>query len=147
LDFGVKFKYIYQLSNFKKMRVIKTNLIIILVVIVLAVVTGGFFLINSIVGEIETPLETHTAEGSLIHYVDIVGFAFSPEDIIIKQGETIVWTNKDLAKHTATSDSEDEIDSELLAKGESYSHTFDIIGEFSYHCVPHPYMIGKIIVE
>jgi len=125
----------------------KTNLIIILGIIILGIIAGGFLIKNLMGDKIEAPLETHTAEGSLIHYVDIDGFAFNLEEITIKQGETIVWINKDLAKHTATSDFGDEIDSELLAKGESYSHTFDVIGEFPYHCAPHPYMTGKIIVE
>lgn len=79
--------------------------------------------------------------------IDIANFAFSPSEIRIKAGDTIVWTNKDSARHTVTSDSGSELGSALLSDGESYSHTFSAAGTFSYHCAPHPYMKGKIIVE
>jgi len=79
--------------------------------------------------------------------LDIANFAFSNKQLRIKQGDTVIWTNKDSARHTVTSDSGSELDSELLADGESYSHTFSQKGSFAYHCTPHPNMKGKIIVE
>src|SRR3989344_7268471 len=83
--------------------------------------------------------QTYTAE--------ISNFAFSPSEIRIKAGDKVVWTNKDSARHTVTSDSGSELGSSLLGQGESYSHTFSTPGIFNYHCAPHPYMKGKIIVE
>lgn len=79
--------------------------------------------------------------------IDISGFAFKPDALTIKAGDSVTWTNKDSAKHTVTSDSGDELDSILLSKGETYSHTFNTPGEYSYHCTPHPYMKAKIIVQ
>lgn len=38
-------------------------------------------------------------------------------------------------------------DSGLLAQGGSYSATFDEAGEYAYHCHPHPYMTGRIVVS
>ncbi|MBI2046845.1 cupredoxin family copper-binding protein [Candidatus Pacearchaeota archaeon] len=79
--------------------------------------------------------------------INIENFAFSPSEIRIKAGDTIVWTNKDSVSHTVTSDSASELSSGFLSRGESYSHKFNTAGTFNYHCAPHPYMKGKIIVE
>ena len=57
------------------------------------------------------------------------------------------WTNRDSVRHTVTSDSGNELDSELLSQSGSYSHTFAQTGTYDYHCKPHPYMTGTIIVE
>ncbi len=78
--------------------------------------------------------------------VDISGIAFSPLEIRIKKGESVSWKNFDNISHTATSDS-GIFDSGLLEKGESFSFTFDEVGEYPYYCIPHPLMRGKIIVE
>jgi plastocyanin len=43
--------------------------------------------------------------------------------------------------------SADAPSSELLAKGESYSFTFKKAGTYTYHCTPHPYMKGTVVVE
>jgi len=79
--------------------------------------------------------------------IGISGFTFSPETLVIKVGDTVTWTNQDSAKHTVTSDSGSELNSELLRKGEGYSHTFTQAGIYEYHCEPHPYMTGKVVVE
>lgn len=80
--------------------------------------------------------------------MDIKDFAFSKTSIKIKKGTTVTWTNQDDAKHdiSPTDGADDFEASELLAKGESYSSTFDKVGEYSYKCSPHPYMKGMITV-
>src|SRR3989344_7851303 len=65
-------------------------------------------------------------------YVDIEDFAFSPETLTVKKGNRVVWTNRDSAKHTVTSDSDGELDSDLLSRDEEYSHIFDDEGVFGY---------------
>lgn len=88
--------------------------------------------------------------------------AYSPNPINIKVGDTIVWTNDDTSEtpfHTVTfgtgSDDKNkgqEFDSRLtgatalVAKGTTFTHTFDAAGEFPYFCQLHPTMIGKVIV-
>ena len=79
--------------------------------------------------------------------IEIRDYAYSPNDLTIKKGTTITWTNQDSVKHDVMTDvSGKGPSSELLAKGESYSYTFDEVGTFSYHCSPHPYMKGSITV-
>ncbi len=79
--------------------------------------------------------------------VTIQGFAFNPETLVINKGETVVWTNMDGVRHTVTSAEGDKLNSDPLARMETYSHTFDEPGEFDYFCAPHPRMTGRIIVE
>jgi plastocyanin len=79
--------------------------------------------------------------------VRIEDFAFSPASIIVDAGTTVTWTNYDGARHTVTSDDGDELDSELLAKNETFSHTFDRPGSYAYHCKPHPNMKGLVTVR
>lgn len=86
-----------------------------------------------------TPAQTHE--------INIQGFAFSPKELTIQVGDTIIWTNLDSTQHTVTSDSGTELDSEYLSKDETYSHTFTTVGNFAYHCIPHPSMKGTITVE
>ncbi len=79
--------------------------------------------------------------------VSITNFAYSPAELRITQGTTVVWTNDDSVGHTVTSESGTELDSVLFSKGQTFSHTFNTAGEFNYLCTPHPWMKGKIIVE
>lgn len=132
-------------------RLIVVGIVVILVAVVGFLLLGGsddevFDEPNIIeVEEIENVLED--VGESVEIFVDIVDFAFSSEVLNINVGDTVTWTNGDSAKHTVTSDSGGELDSVLLAKGESYSHTFNEVGTFNYHCTPHPYMTGVIVVS
>ena len=52
-------------------------------------------------------------------------------------GTTVVWVNQDGAPHTATADDGAAFKSDLLSKGQSFSHTFDKVGDFPYFCELH----------
>ncbi len=78
--------------------------------------------------------------------IDITGFAFTQETLTIKKGEKVTWTNKDSAKHTITSVSGSELNSETLNKDQTYSHIFTQTGTYEYKCNFHDSMTGKIIV-
>jgi len=79
--------------------------------------------------------------------VSIENFKFSPSSITVKKGTTITWTQMDSTPHTVTVEKGDGPDSPLLQKGETYSYKFDNVGTYAYHCKPHPYMKGTIVVE
>ncbi|HSX32182.1 MAG TPA: cupredoxin family copper-binding protein [Candidatus Saccharimonadales bacterium] len=89
-----------------------------------------------------TPNPSTSAEGE----VQIEDFAFAPAILTVKKGTTVKWTNKDDVGHTVTSDNDGPLDSKVLAKGDSYTHTFDTVGTFAYHCTPHPNMTAKVVV-
>lgn len=87
--------------------------------------------------------EVKTAE------IEIDDMAFKTASLTIKRGTTVKWTNKDSMQHTVSSAAgvENGPQSELLARGESYSFTFTKAGSFSYFCELHPQMKGSIKVE
>ncbi len=74
-------------------------------------------------------------------------FAFAPANIIVDAGTTVTWTNHDGVGHTVTSDAGDELQSPLLGQAQTFSHTFDEPGQYSYFCTPHPYMRGLVTVR
>lgn len=77
--------------------------------------------------------------------VEIKGFAFNPDNITISRGTTVTWTNADTMQHTVTGIGND-IDSQILSQGQTYSFTFNDAGTFEYQCHIHPSMLGKVIV-
>jgi amicyanin len=78
--------------------------------------------------------------------VDIEHFAFDPPTLRVAAGTTVTWTNRDAIPHTMTAH-DGGFDSGELAKGQSYSHRFDVPGTYAYHCHPHPNMTGTIVVK
>lgn len=98
---------------------------------------------------------SHVVEGTgypgpTVHTVEIVGFEFVPDKIIVKVGDTVRWINKDIAPHTATSaDTEvnEAWDSGRLNQFESWSFTAKSAGETTYICSFHPLMTGSITVK
>jgi len=77
--------------------------------------------------------------------VTIRDFEFSPANITIRQGATVVWVNQGQIAHTATSAS--AWDTGLIQPGARASHTFTSAGQFSYLCTPHPFMTGTVTVS
>ena len=78
--------------------------------------------------------------------VVIRGFTFQPAEVQISPGERITWINCDPDQHTSTADG-GQWSSPLLAGGEVFTTTFSSGGECPYHCEPHPFMIGRIVVQ
>jgi plastocyanin len=78
--------------------------------------------------------------------VTISKFAFAPKDITVAPGTTVVWTNRDEAPHTVTSN-----DKSFASKGmdtdDAYEHTFAAEGDFGYICTVHPFMTGVVHVR
>jgi len=82
--------------------------------------------------------------------VGIQGFAFVPSIVSVPEGTEVVWVNCEPAgtagsAHTSTSDG-DVWSSPLLSRGDIYRQDFDDRGSFDYHCIPHPFMEGTVIV-
>jgi amicyanin len=73
-------------------------------------------------------------------------FSFQPAEVRVRAGERVTWLNCDPDPHTSTADN-GEWASPLLAAGQSFTQTFATVGQFDYHCVPHPFMTGRVVVE
>lgn len=81
------------------------------------------------------------------HQVTIQGFAFSPDNLTINVGDSVVWTNQDAASHTATSDDGGAtFDSGTISNGMSWGMTFAAADTIPYHCTFHPSMTATINV-
>lgn len=92
-------------------------------------------------------------------------FHFKPYDAraVLGISNTVEWTNKDSVAHTVTSDEPQYVDvingnfdslahpeqtgaSGLIEPDGNWSFTFTKVGEFPYHCEPHPWMKGEVVV-
>jgi LPXTG-motif cell wall-anchored protein len=75
----------------------------------------------------------------------ISDFKFTPSTITVTAGESVTWTNSGPSGHSATAD-DGSFDTGVLGKGSSGSHTFTRAGTYTFHCTPHPFMTGKVVV-
>ena len=86
-----------------------------------------------------------------MHYiVAIRDFGFHPDSLSVPPGATVTWVNcEDVGQepHTTTADAGIGWASPDLSPGNRFSHTFPTPGPFPYHCTPHPFMVGKVVVE
>ncbi len=75
---------------------------------------------------------------------------FTPNQIKVKAGQAIRWTNEDSTPHTVTSvkipNGAQTFDSDVLDFGKQVLFTFKVSGEYEYYCKIHPFMAGKIQV-
>lgn len=80
------------------------------------------------------------------YHVEIDNFEFTPQDIDIMVGDTIVWHNNDSAAHTVTEDG-GEFDSGNMDPGDTFQYTFDTADNYTYACDYHPSMTGSVDVD
>src|SRR5213594_2601482 len=71
---------------------------------------------------------------------------FTQTRIEIAAGTTVRWTNNDQLQHSVTVN-DGSWDSGLINPGGSWTHTFTQPGEYSFHCTPHPFMKGVVVVR
>lgn len=124
----------------------------LIIVVVLMVAGGLWWMSSSSTQDSITPSESMESapvtETSMLAANSVVlkDFSFSPQALAVKVGDTVTFTNEDVAGHTVTAD-DGSFDSGILNQGESTSVTFDSPGTFGYHCTPHPNMTVTVVVE
>jgi amicyanin len=126
----------------KKKRIIPLVLLSLAIIIILASCAATPSTTTSSPQATTTVSQSTTTVSS--DQVSIENSAFNPETLTVKAGATVTWTNNDSVTHNIKSDS---FNSPQMAKGDTYSFTFDTKGTFDYSCGIHPSMKGKIIVE
>ncbi|SFR44549.1 cupredoxin domain-containing protein [Halogeometricum limi] len=114
-----------------------------------------------------------TTAGQGDYDVGMTAVAFDPPTLTVAVGDEVVWRNTSSRGHTVTA-YDDRIPEEaeffatggfenteeardafnnrvegLIQSGESFSHTFEVPGEYQYLCIPHEQsgMVGTIVVE
>ncbi len=78
--------------------------------------------------------------------IEIVEFSFRADTTRVTPGTIVRWINRDQVAHTSTADA-GEWESPLIGPGEKFEQRFDEEGDYPYHCMPHPFMRGVVIVE
>lgn len=87
------------------------------------------------------------------HTVVLTNGGFSPENLLIKKGETVIWINESDKTATVNSDLHPShlkyppLNLGTFAIGEGLSLVFDEVGVFTYHNHLHPDYTGEITVE
>jgi plastocyanin len=125
----------------------------------LAVGTAGCTAVGSFGGEVKGD-------------VGMTASAFEPATITVSVGDEVVWHNNSARAHSVTA-YDDRIPADAaffatggydstsaareawggmngaLESGETFAHTFETPGQFSYFCIPHEPvgMVGRVVVE
>lgn len=84
--------------------------------------------------------------GAGVAVVRIANLAFDGKVIRVHTGAKVRWVNQDQLQHSVTADN-GGFDSGLIDPGHAYERVFDRPGNYAYHCTPHPFMTGHVIVE
>ncbi|MFP5350955.1 MAG: plastocyanin/azurin family copper-binding protein [Actinomycetota bacterium] len=96
--------------------------------------------------------------------VEVVDFAYAPEQLEIQTGDTVTWVNRDDIAHTVTSGrakkqgvpgvSENRdaapdgvFDSGTMELDDTFDFTFDQAGTFTYFCAIHAGMSARVVVS
>lgn len=76
--------------------------------------------------------------------VHIKDFAFTPSELSIQKGSTIVWVNDDEVPHSIKGEG---FESSVFAKGDRFEYTFTDAGAYPYICGIHTSMKGLVSVK
>jgi plastocyanin len=79
--------------------------------------------------------------------ISIDNFTFSPQQLTVKAGTTVTWTNKDDIPHGIAATGNTFKRSAAMDTDDNYSFTFTTPGTYQYFCYIHPHMTGTIVVE
>lgn len=143
----------------------------ITVVVILILVVAGWFLTRPkqsapiptpVAKQTQAPDSTQSAspssatEGAIIKEgknVTITKTGFSPKDITIAVGETVIWANSDTADHTVNSaphpthTSYPPLNLDTIKPGEKKSLAFPKPGVYKYHDHLNPSLFGSVTVQ
>ena len=76
---------------------------------------------------------------------------FRPQSLTVSVGTRVTWTNKGASAHTVTSGTRGNPDGRFnsgdMRSGATFSYTFTMAGQYTYHCIYHPGMDGTIVVQ
>lgn len=79
-----------------------------------------------------------------LYTVEIKDMKFVPDDITVKEGDTVLWINQDMMSHDVTEEGS-VWTSSVIPVGASWK--MEVKGFTNYYCSIHMVMKGKIRVE
>ena len=92
------------------------------------------------------PVALGAAGETVAAEVDMAALKFGKDMLTISAGQAVRWRNRDPVEHTVTFDGAEPGSPVIPANG-SYVHRFDKPGTYTYHCTPHPFMKGVVVVK
>ena len=72
---------------------------------------------------------------------------YSPRTLVVKRGTTVAWHNTDPGMVHDVGDDAGAFQSTLIREDQSWTYTYNKRGKFPFHCLPHPWMKGEVIVK
>lgn len=78
--------------------------------------------------------------------IDIGKFAFTPREVTVAPGTTVVWINHDETPHTVSTPDK-AFTSPAMDTDDRYEHAFEAPGDHAYFCTLHPFMTGVVHVR
>jgi len=78
--------------------------------------------------------------------ISIDNFTFSPAQLTVPAGSSVVWVNHDDVPHTVVSNDK-AFASKAMDTDDKFVHVFTAAGTYRYFCSVHPHMTGQIIVK
>jgi len=74
-------------------------------------------------------------------------YNYTPQVIAVPKGTTVTWKNDGAVIHTATAQDLSWDTGDIAGGGGVASVTFDTSGTWTFNCTPHPWMIGRVVVQ
>ncbi|HET7295589.1 MAG TPA: plastocyanin/azurin family copper-binding protein [Gemmatimonadales bacterium] len=78
--------------------------------------------------------------------VRMTALKFRADTVTISAGQAVRWTNDDPLEHTVTFAGAEAGSPPIPSHG-TYVRRFDQPGTYAYHCTPHPFMTGVVVVK
>jgi len=99
-------------------------------------------------------ISTLNLAGQISHAVAVTDYAFTPKELTITAGDTVIWTNTGAMGHnvngtTVTFPNNPESFGNAVGLNWTYKFVFNTPGIYDYHCNPHASfgMTGSVIVN
>lgn len=103
------------------------------------------------------PVAAPAANGDVVKIVAGAGNynsenTYEPKVITVKRGTTVMWVNTDpgmvhnMMIHNLGPGNA-AVTSTYMQTGQNWAYTFKKAGTYDYHCVPHPWMKGTVVVR
>jgi amicyanin len=93
----------------------------------------------SVTGDVDAPVAATLTIGAM---------KFPADTVVISAGQAVRWNNTDPLGHTIAFDTASgEASSDLIPPNGAYVHRFTRPGTYPYHCTPHPFMKGVVVVR
>ena len=103
------------------------------------------FLLNGCTSNDKNNTQESAKSAHSLDTVMVQQMKFTPAELTVNKGDTIVWINNDLVDHNVTSLRDKFFYSDTLRVGASWKWV--VTDSAAYYCSIHPTMLGKILLK